>query len=251
MSAGFVLYPAIDLRRGRVVRLTQGDPGRQTVYGDDPAAAARRWLDAGARWLHTVNLDGAFGEADAPNRHALRRVLEEASGAGAKVQFGGGLRSPGDIESALELGVARVVLGTAAIESPALVEEAVSRFGAGAVAAGIDAWMDGGEGRVRVRGWAEDAGVAPAELGRRLAGLGVTTAIFTNIARDGTGAGPDLEASRRLAAATGLEVIASGGFARLEQITAARAAGLAGAILGRSLYEGQIDLAEALAEAPC
>lgn len=245
MSA-FAVYPAIDLRAGKVVRLAQGDPGRQTIYGDDPAGAARRWLAAGACWLHVVNLDGALGDQQrsAQNQVALGAILSAAneSAAGGSVQFGGGLRSLDDIEQSLSLGVTRAIVGTAAVESPDLVTEAVVRFGADRIGVGIDAR----DKRVRVRGWVREADVDPTALGRKLYGLGVRTVVYTNIARDGVGPGVDVAGTRRLAEATGLSVIASGGVASLDDVRRVRAAGLAGVIIGRALYEGQIDLREAL-----
>jgi phosphoribosylformimino-5-aminoimidazole carboxamide ribotide isomerase len=240
----FDVYPAIDLRGGKVVRLSQGDPARQTTYGDDPAEVARNWLSAGARWLHVVNLDGAFGDRDLKNQQALVAVLEVAAEMGdeARVQFGGGLRSSDDVERVIALGVGRAILGTAAIEAPELVGEVVGRFGSDAIGVGIDAR----DNRVRVHGWVQETQVDPATLGKRLHELGLRTAVFTNIARDGVGSGVDVVSTQRLATATGLSVIASGGVASLEDVVRVRDAGLSGVIIGRALYEGQIDLQEAL-----
>ena len=234
----FTVYPAIDLRGGRVVRLQQGDPDRQTVYHDQPARVAARWLEAGAAWLHVVNLDGAFATPDAANRRALERILA----LGGAVQFGGGVRSLAAIEDLLALGVRRVVLGTVAVENPDLVAEALARFGAEAIAVGIDAR----DGRVRTRGWMQETSLTAVALAQQLAQFGLRTVVHTDIARDGVGAGVNVAASRALASATGLEVIASGGVASLEDICRARRAGLAGVVVGRALYEGQIDLQEAL-----
>ncbi len=240
MSA-FTIFPAIDLRGGKVVRLKQGDPARQTTYANDPAAIARRWLDAGARWLHVVNLDGAFGERGTANQKALGDILSEVAEQ-AQVQFGGGVRTLAAVESALALGVGRVVLGTVAVENPSLVEQAIKRFGAQRIVAGIDAR----QGRVRIRGWEDDSGVDTLTLGTRLFQQGVRTVVFTDIARDGVGSGVNVQATRNLAKSTGLSVIASGGVATLEDVQRVRRAGLAGVIIGRALYEGQIDLEEAL-----
>ena len=240
----FTVYPAIDLRGGRVVRLAQGNLERQTVYGDDPAEVAHQWLAAGARWLHVVNLDGAFGARDAENREALAAVLRVSKEVGtvAHVQFGGGLRSLGDVEQALSLGVSRAILGTAAIEAPDLVTKAVAQYGAEKIAVGIDALDD----QVRVRGWSQKTNVDPVTLGKKLCALGLRTIIYTNIARDGVGSGVDVVATKRLAQATGLNVIASGGVASLNDVEGVRSSGLSGVIIGRALYEGQIDLKEAL-----
>ena len=235
----FTIFPAIDLRVGRVVRLAQGDPAQQTIYDDDPAKVARRWYTLGAQWLHVVNLDGAFGEDAAANHLALQPIID----VGVRVQFGGGLRALADIEAALALGVERVVLGTVAVENEALVAQAIARFGAERIGVGLDVR----DGRVRVRGWLQDAGLAPQTLATRLKRHGLTTVVYTNIARDGVGGGVDVTSTRQLAAASGLEVIASGGVASLADIRAVRTAGLAGVIIGRALYEGKIDLAEAIA----
>lgn len=243
MTDEFQVYPAIDLRAGRVVRLRQGDPDRQTTYSDRPARVARAWADAGARWIHVVNLDGAFGQAGAANRQALKEILREITAAGPPaVQFGGGLRAIDDVAAALSLGVRRVVLGTAAVEDPDLVARSVDRFGPEAVAAGIDAR----DGRVTVRGWTADTDQDPVRLGRQLRAAGLTTAIYTDVRRDGMETGPDVEGARRLSEATGLTVIASGGVASRDDIQRLKAAGLGGVIVGRALYEGRFTLEEAL-----
>ncbi len=240
-----IVYPAIDLRGGRVVRLKEGDPSRMTAYSDHPAETARRWLDAGARWLHVVNLDGAFGEKDDANRRALDAILQS----GAAVQLGGGMRSLEAIEAALVLGVRRVVLGTLAVEQPETVARAVERFGPASIAVGIDAR----DGVVRVRGWKESGGISPTVLALRMRTLGLRTVIFTDVSRDGLGGGLNLAATRELAEASGLEVIASGGVHTLDDVRAAKEAGLAGVIVGRALYDGTLDLREALRESgePC
>jgi phosphoribosylformimino-5-aminoimidazole carboxamide ribotide isomerase len=235
----FTVYPAIDLRGGRVVRLKEGDPARLTTYSDDPAETARRWMDAGATWLHVVNLDGAFGETDNPNHKALQDILK----LGARVQYGGGIRSPDAIAQVLEWGVSRVVLGTLAVEQPPVVAEAAQRFGPERVAVGIDAR----DGLVRVRGWQEGSGVPALELALRLHTLGLRSVIFTDICRDGLGTGLNIAATKELAEASGLAVIASGGVHTLVDVSAAHAADLAGVIIGRALYEGTIDLKAALA----
>lgn len=242
--AEFTVYPAIDLRAGRVVRLAQGDPERQTVYSHEPGAAARRWLQAGARWLHVVNLDGAFEQPDQANHRALQEILQAAAEftpAGA-VQFGGGLRSLAAVERALAAGVQRVALGTAVVQDPQLLGEAVRRFGAEHVAAGLDAR----QGVVMLRGWTEAGGLSVAQAARRLARAGVQTVIFTDIARDGMGGGPNLAATLALARESGLAVIASGGVGSLDDVRQARRAGLAGVIIGRALYAGAVELKDAL-----
>lgn len=242
--AAFEVYPAIDLRKGKVVRLSQGDAARQTEYASDPARVAQDWLAAGASWLHVVNLDGAFGDRDAENRIAMEAMLGAVNAARgeARVQFGGGLRTREDVERALALGIERAILGTVAVEAPEVVVELIARFGPERIGVGIDAR----EGRVRVRGWVKEVQIDPITLGKELRERGVRTVVFTNIARDGVGTGVDVEGSRRLAEATGLRVIASGGVASLADVRRVKAAGLSGVIIGRALYEGQIDLEEAL-----
>jgi phosphoribosylformimino-5-aminoimidazole carboxamide ribotide isomerase len=238
----FTIYPAIDLRAGRVVRLKEGDPARQTIYGHEPGQTARHWLEAGAHWLHVVNLDGAFGENDASNQEALRSILDATKDFQVRVQFGGGVRSLQQVAQLLNLGLSRVVLGTSAIERPQLVSEAVKEFGGEKIAVGIDAR----EGQVRVRGWTSNSEIPATDLALRVLSAGIQTIIFTDIARDGLGSGLNISSTRELAESTGLEVIASGGVHTLADVFAAREAKLSGVIIGRALYEGTIDLSEAL-----
>jgi phosphoribosylformimino-5-aminoimidazole carboxamide ribotide isomerase len=230
----FVIYPAIDLRNGQVVRLAQGDLARTTTYSDDPAGTARRWQAEGARWAHVVNLDGAFGNAAGANW----RALAEIACVGLKVQFGGGLRDIESIRRAMQFGVSRAVIGTAAVETPALVDEALAEFGPERIAVGVDAK----EGWVRIKGWAEEAAVTAIDLARRLKSQGLQTIIFTDVSRDGIGLGVNVESSVALAQDSGLAVIASGGVASANDVRRVRDAGLAGVIIGRALYEGQINL---------
>jgi phosphoribosylformimino-5-aminoimidazole carboxamide ribotide isomerase len=232
----FTVYPAIDLRAGKVVRLKEGDPERVTAYSDDPGETARRWLKAGAAWLHVVNLDGAFGESDDVNRAALKVILNVAKPFDAKVQFGGGMRSLEAIEAALSLGVSRVVLGTIAVENPEVVAEALMRFGGAQIAVGIDAR----DGVVRVRGWKDNSGVSAMDLALQMKNLGFQTVVFTDVSRDGLGSGLNIKSTRGLAQASGLDVIASGGVYAIQDVIAARKANLAGVIVGRALYEGTI-----------
>ncbi len=234
----FTIYPAIDLRGGKVVRLKEGDPARMTSYSDDPAEMAKRWIDAGSTWLHVVNLDGAFGESDNVNRAALESILK----LGACVQFGGGMRSLESIEAALSLGVSRVVLGTIAIEKPEIVRDALTRFGAECIAVGIDAR----DGLVRTRGWKDNSGVPSLDLALQMRTFGLATVIFTDVSRDGLGSGLNIPATRELSEKSGLDVIASGGVHTIDDVKAAKDAGLAGCIIGRALYDGTVDLQKAL-----
>jgi phosphoribosylformimino-5-aminoimidazole carboxamide ribotide isomerase len=236
----FEIYPAIDLRGGKVVRLQEGDPNRQTVFADDPRAAAERWIMQGARWLHVVNLDGAFGESK-----TIPGVLETLCQLGARVQFGGGVRSLDDIRAILARGVARVVLGTLAVEQPEIIQQAITQFGADKIVVGIDARA----GHARVRGWQSDAGLGVEELARHIRALGVERIVYTQIERDGMLSGANVQAAAHLAQLSGLHVIVAGGVANLEDIRRARALaarGLEGVIVGRALYEGAVDLCAAL-----
>ncbi len=247
MSRQFELYPAIDMRGGRCVRLRQGDAASETVFSDRPADMAVRWQDQGARWLHVVNLDGALASPDSwtgPNVDALRALLAVAR---VPVQFGGGIRSLDSVARLLDLGVERVILGTVAVTEPELVREAVSRFGAEHVTASLDAR----DGMVRTHGWLADSGRAVADVGRDLAGAGVSTVVHTDISRDGMLSGANVAASAALADATGLSVIVSGGVSSLKDVESSveAGAGIGGLIIGQALYTGAVDLAEALATA--
>lgn len=233
------LYPAIDLRHGRVVRLSQGDDARATSYGDDPVAVAEEFADAGATWVHVVDLDRAFGDGD---HVATVREIAKRLGGRVRVQTGGGLRTLDNVRAALDGGASRVVIGTAAVTDPTLVPAAVRAAGSAAIAVGLDAR----DGLVALKGWVETSAVTVDEVARRVHGDGARTVVYTDIARDGMLTGPDLDGARRLAA-IGLDVIASGGVATLEHLRAVAAAGLAGAIVGRALYEKRFTLGEALA----
>lgn len=232
------LFPAIDIRRGRVVRLSQGEATRQTVYGDDPAAVAESFVAAGARWIHVVDLDRAFGDGD--NAAAVRRVVEQVEGR-ARVQSGGGFRSVDLVRQGLDLGVARVVVGTAAATDPAFLPAVAQAMAADRVAVGVDAR----DGKVAVRGWTETSTLTAEELTGRALAVGIRTLIYTDVARDGMLAGPDLDGSLRLQT-LGAEVIVSGGVASLADLVRIAAADLHGAIIGRALYEGRFDLPQAL-----
>jgi phosphoribosylformimino-5-aminoimidazole carboxamide ribotide isomerase len=233
------IYPAIDLRNGKVVRLKYGDPNQQTTYSDDPIETARRWAEAGAAWIHVVNLDGAFG--DEAGAAINRSLLQSLTTVGPKVQFGGGLRSIADIEAALSRGTARVVIGTLAIEHPDVLREAVERWGADRVVVGLDAQG----GRVKTRGWQDDGGSDVITIGRQIRSVGVNLVVHTDIGRDGDLSGVNGEASVELARQTGLQVVASGGVNSIEDVLRLKeAAGIEGVIIGRALYTGAIDLRE-------
>jgi phosphoribosylformimino-5-aminoimidazole carboxamide ribotide isomerase len=240
----FEVIPAIDLRGGRCVRLFQGDYARETVYGDDPAAMARRWQSLGAPRLHVVDLDGARS-GEQVNAAAVRAIVEAVD---LPVELGGGIRDMATVERWLAAGVERVYLGTAAVTDPAFAAEACARF-AGRIAAGADAR----DGRIAVRGWESESEETVLDFARRLLGNGACALTYTNIAADGTLQGPDVAGVRRLIEQLGpavgdAQVILAGGVGTLEHIRAAASVpGLGGVIAGRALYEGTVDLAEALA----
>jgi len=235
----FILYPAIDIRGGKCVRLVQGDYNQETVYHDNPVEAALAWAEQGGKWIHLVDLDGA--KAGHPVNHEL--IGEIARSVGVPVQTGGGLRTVADVEKLLQLGVSRVIIGTAAIEDRPFVEQVLKAYGE-QVAIGIDAW----NGYVATRGWLETSEVKAEELAVQLAELGARTFIFTDISRDGMMQGPNVEAIVRLAQVSGQSVIASGGVSRyedLDRLAAEAGKGVSGAIIGKALYTGSIKLADA------
>ncbi len=232
----FLILPTIDLRAGKVVRLAQGDPSRQTVYGNDPRAWAERWKAEGAEWLHVVNLSGAFEEDASANWKALEQILA----VGLKVEFGGGLRDQETIRTALNLGVRRVFLGTAAFQNPPLLEWALATYGPERVAGDIGAR----QGKVTVKGWQEITSWTVLEAGQFLYEQGIRWCVLTDVQRDGIAGGLNVGSAAALQSATGLRVVASGGVSTLEDIRRARQAGLAGVIIGKALYDGRISLAQ-------
>lgn len=234
-----ILYPAIDLKDGACVRLLRGDMQAATVFGTDPAAQARAFQDAGAQWLHLVDLNGAFA-GHPVNAAAVEAILSEID---IPVQLGGGIRDMDTIVGWLDRGVSRVILGTAAVENPALVAEAADAFPQ-QIAVGIDARA----GRVATRGWAEETDIDATDLARRVHDMGAAAIIYTDIDRDGAMGGPNIDATEALARAVPIPVIASGGVSSLADLIALNDRGVIdGAISGRALYDGAIDLAEALA----
>lgn len=240
----FTIFPAIDLRQGQVVRLQEGDPRRQTTYSADPGEVAARWLAAGATWLHVVNLDGAFDQPDLANRQALEKILARAEAAGARVQFGGGLRTVESVDAVLTGGVERAILGTMAVENPGVIPALIERWGPERIVASLDAR----DGLAQVHGWQSSAGLPASQAALALAQNGLRWLIFTDISRDGLQQGLNLESTCQIAAESGLSVIASGGVAGPQDVVNARRAGLAGVIVGKALYEGRIDLSSLLAE---
>ncbi len=233
-----IIYPAIDLRGGKVVRLREGDPNRQQVFSEDPIATAQQWIDEGANWIHMVNLDGAFAAAN-----DNLRILEQVAKLGINIQFGGGLRTLEDVQRALNLGAKRVVIGTLATQSPQAVTEAIERFGAEAICVALDAR----DGKIATHGWQEQTDLTPIQFGREMAERGVIHALYTDIQRDGSLLGVNIHDTIALARNTGLKVIASGGVSHMDEIhKLAQSKVVAGAIIGMALYEGKLTLAEAL-----
>jgi len=233
-----ILYPAIDLKDGQAVRLVHGDMEKSTVFNDDPAAQAREFVDAGCTWLHLVDLNGAFAGTPV-NAAPVEAILKSCN---VPAQLGGGIRDMATIEAWLDKGLARVILGTVAVENPALVREAAGAF-PGKVAVGIDAR----NGRVATKGWAEETDVMVTDLAKSFEDAGVAALIYTDIMRDGAMGGPNIDATAALARAVNIPVIASGGVSSLADLEALKKTGvISGAISGRALYDGAIDLSEAL-----
>jgi phosphoribosylformimino-5-aminoimidazole carboxamide ribotide isomerase len=233
------VIPAIDIKAGRCVRLYQGDYQKETVYSDDPLAVALAWQEQGAPRLHLVDLDGAASGRPA-NLEAIAAIVRRLD---IPVQVGGGIRDAETAEILLSTGVSRIVIGTAAVEEPSLVEALCRKHGNERVVVAVDAR----NGQVAVKGWRQDTAVSALELARRMAGLGVCRLLYTDISRDGTLTGPNYDATATLARETGLAVLASGGIASLEHIRCLTATGVEGAIIGRSLYTGDLELARAIA----
>ncbi|MBV7255824.1 1-(5-phosphoribosyl)-5-[(5-phosphoribosylamino)methylideneamino]imidazole-4-carboxamide isomerase [Pacificimonas sp. WHA3] len=237
----FTIYPAIDIKGGEVVRLAEGDMDRATVYSDDPAEQARAFGKSGAEWLHVVDLDGAT-QGRGKNADTIERIIKAFPG---RVQLGGGIRTRGSIRNWLDLGVDRVVLGTAALKDPELVKQAAADLPGRIVVA-----VDARGGFVTTEGWAETSDIAVVDLARRFEDAGVAGLLFTDVGRDGLLTGVNLEATRELAAAVTLPVIASGGVSGPDDIRALKKASattnITGVIVGRALYDGRMKLAQAL-----
>jgi phosphoribosylformimino-5-aminoimidazole carboxamide ribotide isomerase len=236
-----ILLPAIDLLEGNAVRLAGGDRARATVYSDAPWQVAERFAAAGARWLHVVDLDGAFAGRPA-QVELVARIVETAGRKGTRVEVGGGVRSEDTVRHLLALGASRVVVGTLAISDPARVERLCGEHPDALVVA-----IDARDGRVAVEGWRETSTVSAEELGRRAQGWGAAALLYTDVRRDGLGTGPAVEATAALQRRVSIPVIASGGIASLADLDALRDAGVRAAVVGRALYDGRFTLEEALA----
>ena len=236
-----IVIPAVDIKNGKCVRLRQGRMDDETIFSDDPAAMAARWADAGARLIHVVDLDGAV-EKGAKNLPSIQRILQTAD---ADIQVGGGIRTEAAVARLLEMGVARVVIGTEAVRNPDMVRAACREY-PGRIVVGIDAR----NGMVAVDGWTRTTEVSAADLARSFEDAGVAAINFTDIHRDGMQTGPNIEETRRLAESVDIPVVASGGVSTIEDIRRLlplASAGVVGVITGRALYDGTLDLKEALA----
>lgn len=239
-----IIYPAIDLKEGQCVRLVQGRAEDKTVYSDSPAQTAAAFEKMGAGYLHVVDLDGAF--SGSPQNAAA--IASIAAAVQIPFQVGGGLRSVDDVKRMLELGASRVIIGTKAVKNPGFIEELLAQFGADRIVLGIDAR----DGMAAVEGWVETSSISAVEFGISMKRSGVQLCVYTDISRDGLLSGPNLEAIREMAEKTGLHIIASGGVSTVDNIFALKVlekTGVVGAIIGKALYDGKINLAEALAAA--
>ena len=236
-----IIYPAIDLRGGKVVRLLEGDPERQTVFSDDPIATARDWMDQGAEWIHMVNLDGAF-ESDNENL----RILEAVAALSVRVQFAGGLRDINAIGAALDAGAERLMIGTMAVREPDSFVEVLRRFGSDSIGVALDSR----DGMIATHGWRETSTRSAIEFGHWMRQRGARHALYTDVARDGMLSGVDIEGTIALARETKLQVIASGGVSGLSEIRQLAASGMvAGAVIGMALYRNRFSLRDAIAAA--
>jgi len=237
-----LIIPAIDLRDGRCVRLKQGRKDDVTHYDGDPVEVAKDFQKQGAEWLHVVDLDGAFAERNSTNRQTLKAIVDAVN---IPIEFGGGLRSFSDVEQVLQLGVARVVIGTLAVESPQILQKLVASFGSDRIAVGIDAKG----GQVVIRGWEKSDALNAIELARDVATVGIKRIIYTDVARDGMLIGPNIEETCRIARESGLKVTASGGVSSIDDIkrlTQTAECGVDSVIVGRAIYERRFTVAEAI-----
>ena len=231
------IYPAIDIKDGNCVRLLQGRFSDLTVYGNNPAQMAKKWESLGGEFIHVVDLDGAL-EGHSVNAEKIREICESVN---VPVQTGGGIRSMEDIEAKLSCGITRVIIGTKAVSNPEFIKEAVAKYG-DRIVIGIDAK----DGMVAVEGWEKTSDFTAVEFAKKMVSLGVKTIVYTDIATDGTLAGPNVEAMREMANAVDADIIASGGIGSLEHILSLKDTGIEGVIVGRALYTDNVDLKEAV-----
>jgi phosphoribosylformimino-5-aminoimidazole carboxamide ribotide isomerase len=241
----FTIFPAIDLRSGQVVRLSQGDPDRQKTYSMDPAGIAQTYLDAGANWLHIVNLDATFGEPTSVNITVLQKIIKIADQYQAHIQFGGGIHSVEMARRALSSGISRIILGSLAVKEPETVGKLMKEYRQDQVGVSLDS----ADKKVMISGWREPTNINIFDLAAILKSNGVSWIVYTDINRDGMQIGSDFDTTIELHEQTGLNVIASGGVSSLSEISLLKEKGVAGAIIGRALYEGTLKLAELLSAA--
>lgn len=233
-----IIYPAVDIRAGKCVRLTQGEFDKQTIYADNPVDMAVKWEQAGAQYLHVVDLDGARSGKS----QNIDVISEIAAKIAIPVQLGGGIRTIATIEDAISRGIKRVILGTSAVKQPELVKQAVNSFGENVVI-GIDAK----DGMVAIEGWEKTSEFKAVDFAKRMESLGIQTIIYTDISRDGMLSGPNLKAMEEMVKAVSIDIIASGGVGKIEDISNLKCVGVSGAIVGRALYTQDVDLKEAIA----
>lgn len=234
-----LILPAIDLLNGNAVRLKQGAENTAKIYSTNPPEIAARWQEAGAQFIHVVNLDGAFGRAQ-KNSDVIKQIVQSVS---IPIELGGGIRSLADVRSWLHIGVTRVILGTIALTDPDIVTASIAEFGPDAIVVGID----GRDNKVAIRGWEEQTDTSVVQLAQHMKDLGAERIIYTDVRRDGESVGPNIESTDALARESGLHVIASGGFSRMshfEELKALNNPNIEGAIVGTALYEGELDLQE-------
>lgn len=232
-----IIYPAVDIKNGRCVRLLQGRFDRETVYGDEPVEIAEKWALMGSKWLHVVDLDGARS-GFSKNRSILADIVKKVK---IPVQTGGGIRTINDIDEVIALGAERVVLGTAAVKNPEFLKKALDKYRS-RIAVGIDAK----DGKVAIDGWETISGYTAVEFAKRVEQLGVSVIVYTDISTDGMLSGPNLKAVEKMVGAVGIDVIASGGVSSVQDLLSLKNAGAAGAITGKAIYTGAIDLNHAL-----
>lgn len=232
------LYPAIDIKDGKCVRLKQGKFDDVHVYSEDPVEVARSWERAGASFIHLVDLDGAL-QGRGVNRDVIRAITKAVY---VPVQLGGGIRTKEDLEEIFDLGVNRAIIGTKAVSEPEFIKKCIDTFGAERIVVGIDAK----DGKVAVEGWGEISEITALDLGLQMKKMGVKTIVYTDISKDGMLSGPNVKATKELSDATGIDVIASGGVSTMEDLEAIHANGIHGAIIGKALYEKRIDLEKAI-----
>ncbi|MGB9639667.1 MAG: 1-(5-phosphoribosyl)-5-[(5-phosphoribosylamino)methylideneamino]imidazole-4-carboxamide isomerase [Anaerolineales bacterium] len=238
----FIIYPAVDLSHGKVVRLRQGKSDQETIYGEQPLETVAHWITAGVKWLHIVNLDGAFGKVDSQNRTALREILQFTAIKDISVQFGGGLRTLANVNEVIQMGVQRVMLSTLVIEQPLELEKMLELYSAQRIVVAVDCK----EEKVYSHGWQHQSSYEITNFLKQLEKVGVHTLLITDINRDGMQTGVNIALLRKIKEQFDMDVILAGGVARLEDVIHAKVNGAAGVVIGKALYEGNISIEQAL-----